>query len=81
MRPAAVFINRATRYRSTRIPCSRHLLGVDPRHPVHAAARGAELLDLLRQPSILERAIARRPRLPTMKGGAAEPSTRDIDAA
>lgn len=56
-------------------------LGVDARRPVDAAAGVVDLLDLLGQPSILERAIGRRPALPVMQAGAvhAEHATHHSD--
>ena len=69
----AAFINRATRLRPTRIPCSMRssawILGA----PVHASAVLVDLLDLLGQPRVAERPVRRRPALPVMKAGPADP--------
>src|SRR5207248_10316286 len=46
-------------------------LRVDPRDAVHAAALLMDLLDLLRQPRVLKRAIRRRATLPGMKASPA----------
>src|SRR5215207_6391218 len=66
----AAFINRATRLAPDPDVVLHPQLGVDPRRPVHAPAGVVDLLDLLRQPSILERTIGRRPALPVMEAGA-----------
>jgi hypothetical protein len=47
-------------------------LGVDARRPVDAAAGVVDLPDPLGQPSILERAVGRRPPLQVVEAGAVD---------